>query len=60
MQTLKPVEGDFNGDGQVTIMDVMLALNALLNNQTLENSDMNGDGEFSLIDVLRVLKQIVK
>ena len=59
-QVLKPVEGDFNGDGQVTIMDVMLALNALLNNQTLENSDMNGDGEFSLIDVLRVLKQIVK
>lgn len=55
-----PVLGDVNGDGAITVLDVLLAIKALLNEETLANADMNGDGVLSLIDVIRIMKAVSK
>ncbi len=50
--------GDIDEDGNVNIADALLALQALLNGNTLTAADMNGDGKLTLVDILRVLKNI--
>lgn len=50
--------GDMNGDGDFTIVDVLLALKMLLNEDVTESTDVNGDGKTSLADVLHVMKRI--
>ena len=51
------VYGDIDGDGRIGIPDVLLALRALLNDETAD-ADMNKDGKLSLVDILRLLKSI--
>ena len=51
--------GDVNGDEIVTLKDVLLALNAVLN-QTAVDADVNFDGKVSLIDVVRILRATVQ
>ena len=51
--------GDVNSDGAITIADVLIILQSVLNGSEISNADMNSDGELSLIDVLRVLKLCV-
>ena len=53
-------KGDVNGDGEVTVMDVMSILNAVTNEKKLGNADISGDGKLTLIDVIRVLRLIVE
>ncbi len=52
--------GDVNGDGAVTVADVLLILKAILNDTALENADVSDDGALSLADVMRVLKAAAK
>lgn len=52
--------GDIDGDGIVTIKDVLTILKAILNDTSIENGDLNSDGKLSLIDVLRVMKLIAQ
>ncbi|MBQ4556132.1 MAG: hypothetical protein IJA60_00610 [Clostridia bacterium] len=54
------IVGDVDGDGSVSVIDVMLVLNAVTNGKKIVNSDMNGDGSLSLIDVLQLLKKTVQ
>ena len=54
------ITGDFNGSGEADIQDVLILLQALLNNTPLEGADISGDNAFSLLDVLRLLKMVVK
>jgi len=53
-----PVVGDINGDGIVTIVDVLIVLRAVLDDKTIDNADMNGDGKLGLVDVIRIVKII--
>ena len=55
---LEIVQGDLDGDGVVSVKDVLVTIKAVLNGTALDGADMNGDGKLSLIDVLRVLKAI--
>ena len=48
---------DFNGDEKLTIADVLLLLQSILDGKPLDG-DVNGDGSISLADVLALLKQI--
>ncbi len=48
---------DFNGDEKLTIADVLLLLQSILDGKPLDG-DVNGDGSVSLADVLALLKQI--
>ena len=53
---LEIVQGDLDGDGEVSVKDALTSIKAVLNGTVLEGADMNGDGKLTLIDVLRVLK----
>ena len=50
----KPVI-DMDGDGRATVADVLIALRALLDGETVE-ADVNRDGKFSLADIILLLK----
>ncbi len=52
------VLGDVNGDRTVDIRDVLLAIKALLNDETI--ADVNGDGKANFADIIRLLKMTVK
>jgi len=54
------VLGDMNGDRTVDVLDVLLALGALLNDEVPATGDVTGDGRFSLADVIRLLKMAAK
>ncbi len=47
---------DLDGDGVVNVKDVLITLNAVINNIALDNTDVNGDGRVNLLDVLKILK----
>ena len=53
------VEGDVNGDGECTVLDVLLVLQSVLHDRQDEGRDVNGDGKVSLADVIRTLKLTV-
>ena len=51
--------GDANGDGQITVLDVLVSLRHLLNDGAYQESmDINGDGKLTLTDIVGILKQI--
>ena len=50
IKSLAYVEGDLNGDGEVTLADIMIALKSVT----------NGEGKYTLLDVLRFLKLAVR
>lgn len=55
------VLGDFNGDGDVTILDVLALLKHVAGISTLNgNLDVNKDGSVTIIDVLHLLKFVAR
>lgn len=54
------VPGDMNADGVLTVIDVLLAMKAVLNGTYTEKADVSGDGVLTLVDVMRILKNIVR
>lgn len=56
MQGVKSgVEGDVNGDGQVTIADINAVIEMILNNSTSDLGDVNGDGKITVADVNAII-----
>jgi len=53
------VPGDVNGDGVVSIVDVLLVLKACMNDNTTDDMDITGDGKVGLTDVVRLLKMSI-
>ena len=55
--------GDANGDGRVTVADVMLAVNKVLgkpvSNFIMLASDMNKDGMITVADIMQIVKTIL-
>lgn len=55
--------GDVNGDGTITVTDVTLLVNYILNNSEdnfiIENADVNGDGEITVTDVMALVDIIL-
>ncbi|MBO5787742.1 MAG: dockerin type I repeat-containing protein, partial [Bacteroidaceae bacterium] len=55
--------GDANGDGKITISDVVMTVNALMNNINdnfvLEAADMNKDGKITIADVVGVVNALL-
>lgn len=52
----KAGSGDINGDGEISLIDVLHAVRSMLADEFLSASDMNGDGVLSLVDILRIIK----
>ena len=57
------IPGDVNGDGQVMVNDVVLAINAVLGQAPegfiLESADMNGDGQVMVNDVVLMINVVL-
>ena len=45
------LKGDVNGDGEVSIADVTMLVDLVLNDNSSDNSDVNADGETGIADV---------
>ena len=58
-----PILGDVNSDGQLTMMDVVMQVNAVLNisqeGYDVSVADMNGDGQITIIDVVAVVRLVL-
>jgi len=59
------IYGDVNGDGSISILDLLRVQKKLLNSVTLTNdqiiaADNNKDGKITVVDLLRVQKHILK
>ncbi len=52
-----PQIGDENGNGVLDVVDVLMVLNAVINNCD-STADMNGDGQITLIDIIKLIKMI--
>ena len=56
--------GDVNGDGAITVTDVMMLVNYVLGNTNdnfiLENANVNGDDKISVTDVMAVVKMVLQ
>ncbi|MDE6312281.1 MAG: SH3 domain-containing protein [Lachnospiraceae bacterium] len=58
------VTGDVNGDGKVTVMDLLKVRKAILGSSNLskeeeKRADMNGNGRIDIVDLLRIQKTIL-
>ncbi len=54
------IPGDTDGDRNVTIIDAINILKAVINNTSVNNGDMNDDGKVNLLDVIRAMKASVE
>ena len=61
---MKPVTGDINGDGTVTVLDVVALQKYLLKTNTFTkaqytSADMNGDGIVNIYDLILMKKAVL-
>ena len=55
-----PMKGDLNGDGSLSINDVTLLVEIILQNKEAgSTADMNGDGEVNITDVSLLISAIL-
>ena len=54
------IPGDANNDGKLSVYDVLIAIDALVNKKDLPVCDIDGNGELMLIDILQILKKIAE
>lgn len=51
--------GDMNGDGEVTVADVNLLIDAILTSRMNDEYDFNGDGEINVADVSALINLLL-
>ncbi len=51
--------GDLNGDGLIDVIDIVLAVNAILSYEYDPMGDINGDGVLNVIDIILVINIIL-
>ena len=54
------MEGDLNGDGEVSIADAVAVLEVMARDGYDAEADLNGDGEVSIADFVAVLEIMAK
>ncbi len=59
MQTSNCINGDFNQDGFVNIIDIVQIIDAILNNIEIQGADVNEDGFINVIDVVTLVSYIL-
>ena len=58
------ISGDVNMDGQINVLDIVLAVNCILGFETLSDyqmqiADMNNDGTVNILDVISIVNIIL-
>jgi len=54
------IEGDIDGDGEVTILDIVLIVNCILSNDCDDCSDWNFDGSVDILDIILMINIILE
>lgn len=54
------VNGDVNGDGEISVSDVMAIQQMILNHRYSEAADVNKDGVVDVVDMMAIVQQIMK
>ena len=54
------IEGDVDGDGEVTILDIVLISNCILSNDCDDCSDWNFDGSVDILDIILMINVILE
>nr|MBQ5811831.1 InlB B-repeat-containing protein [Clostridia bacterium] len=60
VEACKAVAGDIDGDGDITVNDVVKLVDVVLNEQYSEKCDFNGDGKVSLVDIIHLMTLAAK
>ena len=53
------IDGDLNGDGVINVMDVVLAVDAILNSEYDPAGDLNGDSALNVVDIIALVNIIL-
>lgn len=53
-------KGDVNGDGRVSVSDVMMVQQMILKHQYSEAADVNQDGVVDVVDMMAIVQEIMK
>tara|TARA_Y100000389_G_scaffold205081_1_gene262827 strand:- start:12759 stop:13919 length:1161 start_codon:yes stop_codon:yes gene_type:complete len=53
------IEGDINSDQLVNVLDIVLAVDNVLNNQYLSTGDINNDYIFNILDIIIIVNIII-
>lgn len=53
------LNGDVNGDGEVTVSDINAVIEVILGSSSNSAADVNGDGEITIADVNDVINCII-
>ena len=51
--------GDVNGDGLISVLDVVQVVNMVLGSEYDANADVNGDGSTDVLDVIIIVNMIL-
>ncbi len=51
--------GDLNGDGVINVMDIVLAVDAILHAEYNPLGDINGDGQLNVVDIVQLVNLIL-
>lgn len=51
--------GDLNSDGHVTVLDVTIMVNLILNDEYDERGDFNGNGALTVYDLTRLIQAVL-
>ena len=54
------VKGDVNGDGSVSVSDVMMVQQMILKHQYNEAADVNQDGVVDVVDMMAIVQEVMK
>ena len=54
------VKGDVNGDGSVSVSDVMMVQQMILKHQYNEAADVNQDGVVDVVDMMAIAQEVMK
>jgi len=56
---INTLNGDFNNDGIINILDVVQLVNIVLLNEYIDNVDMNQDGIINILDIVQLVNIIL-
>ena len=51
--------GDLNGDGVINVMDIVLAVDAILHSEYEPMGDINGDGSLNVVDIILMVNIVL-
>ena len=51
--------GDLNSDGVINVMDIVMAVDAILHAEYYPMGDVNGDGQLNVVDIVLIVNLIL-